>query len=200
MQKPIFVCYIPGLDLRHVTLENTPNVVGLIDSFSSAKLKGYACSELLPSILTGTYPSDHGKYQVSIKEDMRNCTDKRLIDYFPDMLTTASQCFISLLNRRIELPGIPPRRRRILDLTTRFKFYTRSHGINVMMNINGLETIFDVIGVGQGQSSYKFTMEFKNLDEMLSRICQSEFLFEFLEIHSLDILQLWYTGQTEETV
>lgn len=198
MQKPIFVCYIPGLDLRHVTLENTPNVVGFIDSFSSAKLKGYACSELLPSILTGTYPIDHGKYQVSIKEDMRNCTDKRLIDYFPDMLTTASQCFISLLNRRIELPGIPPRRRRMLDLTTRFKFYTRSHGINVMMNINGLETIFDVIGVGQGQSSYKFTMEFKKLDEMLSRICQSEFLFEFLEIHSLDILQLWYTGQQDK--
>ena len=196
MQKQIFVCYLPGLDLRHVTPENTPNLVGLIDSFPSATLKSYPCSELLPAILTGTYPCDHGKYQISLKKEHK--VDKRLIDYFPDALTTSLQCFFSLFNRKIDLPGIPPRRRRTLDLKTRFKFYLRSSSSNVLMNINGLETIFSVIGAGPGQSSYKFTMEFNKLDNMLSSICQGKHLFEFLEIHSLDIVQLWHTGQQDK--
>lgn len=196
MQKSIFVCYLPGLDLRHVTTENTPNLVELIDSFPSATLKSYPCSELLPAILTGTYPCDHGKYQISLKKGHED--DKRLIDYFPDSLTTALQCFFSLFNRQIDLPGIPPRRRRTLDLKTRFKFYLRSRWFDVLMNINGLETIFSMIGAGKGQSSYKFTMEFNKLDNMLSSIGQGKYLFEFFEIHSLDILQLWYTGQQDK--
>jgi len=196
MQKSVFVCYLPGLDLRHVTPENMPNMVGLIDSFPSATLKGYACSELLPAILTGTYPQDHGKYQISLKKGHN--TDKRLIDYLPDALTTSFQCFLSLFNRQIDLPGIPPHRRRTLDLKTRFKFYSRSSKNDVLMNINGLETIFSIIDAGQKQSSYKFTMEFNKLDNMLSSICQGKNLFEFVEIHSLDILQLWYTGQDDK--
>ena len=198
MQKPIFVCYIPGLDLRHVTPDNMPNVFGFLGSFPSAKLKSYPCSELLPAILTGTYPCDHGKYQVSLKKDFSHGADKQLIDYFPDVLTTASQCFFSLFNRQIELPGIPPRRRRMLDLGTRFKFYSRSRSNNILMDINGLETIFSIVGLGKGQSSYKFTMEFKKLDKMISSICQREYLFELLEIHSLDILQLWYADQHDK--
>ena len=66
------------------------------------------------------------------------------------------------------------------------------------MNINGLETVFSIIGTDQGQSSYKFTVELKRLDKMLRNICQGKHSFEFVEIHSLDILQLWYTGQFDK--
>jgi hypothetical protein len=41
-------------------------------------------------------------------------------------------------------------------------------------------------------------MEFNKLDSMLSSIGQGKHLLEFLEIHSLDILQLWYTGQQDK--
>ncbi len=196
--KPLFTCYIPGLDLRHVNAENTPYLAHLLDIYPSAKLKGYTCSELLPAILTGTYPRDHGKYQISIEHSLDNINGASVIDKLPDLVTTTAQSLISLLDRRFDLPGIPPRRRRKLNLKTRFKFYARSRDPAVLMDIGGLETIFSVTGVGEKKGSYRFTMEFKKLEAMLTKICQGRYSLEFLEIHSLDIVQLWYSDQPEK--
>lgn len=204
MPNSLFVCYIPGLDLRHVGAANTPYLFSLLDSYPSVKLNGYTCSELLPAILTGTYPRDHGKYQVSIKSGAENNhshmngAGESLVDKLPDVVSTTVQGLMSLVDRDFDLPGIPPRRRRMLDLDTRFKFYARNKNPQVLMNIGGLETIFNVTGMGENLGSYRFTMEFRKLESMLNEICQGRHSFEFFEIHSLDIIQLWYSDQPDK--
>ena len=53
---PLFVCYVPGFDLRHIDDSSAPYTATLLKSFPHVKIKSYPCTELLPSILTGSYP------------------------------------------------------------------------------------------------------------------------------------------------
>jgi Type I phosphodiesterase / nucleotide pyrophosphatase len=190
---PLFVCYVPGFDLRHITDSGAPHTARLLKSFPHVKIKSYPSTELLPSILTGSYPQLHGKYQVSLKDHTRHGRQKKNPSRVAELLVTTLQCAYSLMDYRFDLPGIPAWRRRSFDLTARFKFVARRRNSEVLKRIGGLDTIFDIIP----GSTYRFSMEFLRLNEMVNKICAGSRSMEFLEIHSLDVIQLWYMDQPE---
>jgi hypothetical protein len=190
----IFVCYVPGFDLRHINDRDAPYTARLLSSFPHVKIKSYPCTELLPSILTGSYPQQHGKYQISLKESIDHSQPKRGTSRMAELIVTTLQCAYSLFDYRFDLPGVPAWRRRSFDLATRFKFVVRRRNSEVLKGIGGLDTIFDVVS----DSVYYFSMEFTKLDELVDKICAGSHKMEFLEIHSLDVIQLWHMDQLEK--
>ncbi len=188
---PLFVCYVPGFDLRHINDSGAPYTARLLKSFPHVKIKSYPCTELLPSILTGSYPQLHGKYQISLKDHIRHGRPKKNPSRVAELLVTTLQCAYSLIDYRFDLPGIPAWRRRSFDLTARFKFVVRRRNSEVLKKIGGLDTIFDIVP----GSTYHFSMEFLRLDELVNKVCAGIRSMEFFEIHSLDVIQLWYMDQ-----
>jgi hypothetical protein len=189
----LFVCYVPGFDLRQINDRGAPYTAGLLNSFPHVKIKSYPCTELLPSILTGSYPQQHGKYQVSLKESIYQSRPKKGTGRVAGLLVTTLQCAYSLVDHRFDLPGVPAWRRRSFDLTTRFKFVVRRRDSEVVKRIGGLDTVFDAIS----NSIYHFSMEFLKLNELVDKVCMGAHRMGFLEIHSLDVIQLWYMDQPE---
>ena len=190
---PLFVCYVPGFDLRHINDRGAPYTARLLERFPHVKIKSYPCTELLPSILTGSYPQLHGKYQISLKDHIRHGRQKKHPSRMAEPLVTTLQCAYSLIDYRFDLPGIPTWRRRSFDLAARFKFVVRRRNSEVLKRIGGLDTIFDIIP----SSTYHFSMEFLRLNELVNRVCTGSRSMGFLEIHSLDVIQLWYMDQPE---
>src|SRR5919106_1439995 len=193
---PLFVCYVPGFDLRQINDRGAPYTARLLNSFPHVKIKSYPCTELLPSILTGSYPQQHGKYQISLKESIDHSQPKKGTSRVAELLVTALQCAYSLFDYRFDLPGVPAWRRRSFDLTTRFKFVVRRRDREVLKRIGGLDTIFDA--VNNNNIVYHFSMEFLKLNGLVDKFCAGTYRMEFLEIHSLDVIQLWYMDQPEK--
>jgi hypothetical protein len=190
---PLFVCYVPGFDLRHINDRGASYTARLLTSFPHVKIKSYPCTELLPSILTGAYPQQHGKYQISLKDSVSHTQPKKGPSRAAELLVTTLQCAYSLIDYRFDLPGVPAWRRRSFDLTARFKFVVRRRNSDVLRRIGGLDTIFDVVD----NSTYHFSMEFLRLNKLFNKICTGIHRMEFVEIHSLDVIQLWYMDQPE---
>jgi hypothetical protein len=188
---PLFVCYVPGFDLRRINDCGAPHTARLFQRFPHVKIKSYPCTELLPSILTGAYPQLHGKYQISLKNHIRHGPQKKGPSRVAELLVTTLQCAYSLIDYRFDLPGIPAWRRRSFDLTARFKFVVRRRNSEALKRIGGLDTIFDIVP----GSTYHFSMEFLRLDELVNKVCTGIRSMAFLEIHSLDVIQLWYMDQ-----
>jgi Type I phosphodiesterase / nucleotide pyrophosphatase len=190
----LVVCYVPGFDLRYIDDHHTPYTSKLLKSYPYVRIKSYPCTELLPSILTGSYPHDHGKYQISLKTSIDHLESHRPTSRVADFLGTTFQCLYHIFDYRFDLPGIPAWRRRSLDLTTRFKFVVRQRDSNVLRKIGDMSTIFDIVD----DSKYHFSMEFKKLDKIIEIIRAKRRQMTFVEIHSLDILQLWYMDQRDK--
>ena len=191
---PLFVCYVPGFDLRYINGSYTPYTSGLLELFPYVRIKSYPCTELLPSILTGAYPQHHGKYQISLNESVDHLQSQKPTSRSSELVVTTLQCLYHLFDYRFDLPGIPAWRRRSFDLTTRFKFVVRRRTSDVLRRIGGLETIFSIVD----DSRYYFTMKFTTLGHVIDHICKERHMMIFCEIHSLDILQLWRMDRKEE--
>jgi hypothetical protein len=184
----LFVCYIPGMDLRRISPDNFPYVANLFGSYPWAKIKTLPSVELVPSLITGVYPHEHGIWQVKLKPRLNASFLDGILDRVPDIVTTTFQCVVHFFNQSFDLAAIPYRRRRAFDLK-RFKYTRREKSKEILFRIGGVESIFSVLG--REESIYVFNKKIKDLDSLFYRVCSGSYRLEFLELYALDILQHW---------
>ena len=124
-ERQLLVCYVPGLDTRHISDAVTPTIAELINQYSSVDISTIPNTELVPTLLSGTYPHEHQIWQVSIDAHREPTALQRMVDVLPNLVTTTAQCIWQKLNPEFDLAGIPPRRRR--EFTQhRFKYTRRA--------------------------------------------------------------------------
>lgn len=198
MNRPferIFVCYVPGLDLRRADRRNCPHISRLIEDYPSATFRTLATSDSLPTLLTGTYPQEHGLWGPKLR---RVGTDKRLtarlIDSLPDLVTTTFQCFRHVVSEPVDLAAIPPRRRRRFEMIFFKHLKTRRVG-DVTSPINGTPSLFSV--AGSRRSRFVYLGRLSGLGKWLPRLAALDHIIEMVEIHCLDQLQHWMIDREE---
>jgi Type I phosphodiesterase / nucleotide pyrophosphatase len=208
--RKMFICYIPGMDLRRINTNNTPCIASLFKSYPNVKIISFPNTDLMPALLTGVYPHEHGMWQVRLKSESlssRRCSQ----NWIPDILTTTYQCLVHLFNHSFDLATIPARRLRHFEIM-RFKqtrhyfpslfelFSKILYGKNFEQNkseewhphfleIGSIKTIFSI--VGKGNSKFVFNRKFSKLNKILGKACSRDAHLEFLELHSLDIIEHW---------
>ena len=206
----LFVCYIPGMDLRRINTNDTPYMAGLFGAYPNVNIKSFPNTDLMPTILTGVYPHEHGMWQVRLKSESPFSRKSRP-DWLPDMLTSTYQGLVHLFNHSFDLATIPDRRLRNFEIL-RFKqtrHYFPSlyemlskmvHGQDMdqykseewhphFLEIGSLKTIFSI--VGKEKSKFTFNRKFSKLNGLLGKLCSRDIRMEFLELHSLDIIEHW---------
>jgi hypothetical protein len=206
----LFIGYIPGMDLRRINAQNTPYMADLFKSFPNVRIESYPNTDLMPTLLTGVYPHEHGMWQVRLKSE-QSSSPRRRRNGLPDMVTTTAQCIVHLFNHSVDLATIPARRLRDFEIL-RFKhtrhyfpsvyelFSKMLHGKDVdqykseewhpnFLEIGSIKTIFSI--VGKENSRFVFNRKFSKLNHLLGEVCSRDIQMEFLELHSLDIFEHW---------
>jgi len=191
--KKLFVCYVPGLDSRKVTSEYTPYISQLMGSYPWTAISTLPSTELLPTMITGVYPHEHGIWQVRLKSDEKRLKRRRILDRAPDFLSTTIQCFRKLFDRSYDLAAIPARRRRRFDLF-RFKYERRMNSSEFLAKIGSYDSIFGILGEN---GKYHFTKSFGKLDSLLSVLPSGVPRLEFLEMYALDLMQHWFLDRED---
>ena len=81
----LLVCYVPAIDLREVAAGAFPYVAQLLSSCPSVRFRTQPTTDQLATLLTGTWPHEHGLWGPRLKPDWRRRTPvQRLIDLLPD--------------------------------------------------------------------------------------------------------------------
>ena len=192
-QRRLFVAYVPGLDSRRLDARRTPFLHEITASFPPVALRTLPTTELLPTLVTGVYPHEHGIWQVRLKPEARTMVPSRWTDHLPDLLTTTLQCFRQLTDLSYDLAAVPARRRRDFDLT-RFKYTRRERDGRVMERIGNAETLFGVLGE---RSRYCFTKSFPSLSTLGQELPTTRYELELLEMYALDLFQHWHMDRPE---
>ena len=135
-RRRLLVCYVPGLDARHISEAATPAISELISQYSCVEISTIPNTELVPTLLSGVYPHQNQVWQVSIDARQGSTTMQRMVDVLPDLLTTTAQCARQKFDPEFDLAAIPPRRRR--EFTQhRFKYTRRAAMPEIMAEFNG---------------------------------------------------------------
>ncbi len=183
----LFVCYVPGLDRRRIGPAATPFVHRSLQTYPSANIATLPSTELLPTLLSGVYPHEHGIWQVKLLPQARSGEERRPLDRLPDLVGTTVQCIRQLFDASFDLAAIPPRRRRQFE-QQRFKYPRRRAAGETLDRIGRFDSVFGVLG---RDSRYRFTKSFKTLAALLDELPSDGPLLEFLEMYALDLLQHW---------
>jgi len=206
----LFVCYIPGMDLRRINAIHTPYLAGLFSAYPNVKIKSFPNTDLMPTLLTGVYPHEHGMWQVRLRAESPSSRRSRP-NWIPDMLTSTCQGLLHLFNHSFDLATIPDRRLRHFEIM-RFKqtrhyfpslyevfskiFFGKNSEPNSsddwhphFLEIGSVKTIFSI--VGKENSRFVFNRKFGQLNKILEETCSRGSQLEFLELHSLDIIEHW---------
>ena len=186
-QRQLLVCYVPGLDRRHISDSATPAIAELISRYSCVEISTVPNTELVPTLLSGVYPHQNQIWQVSIDARRGLTATQRMIDRLPDLVMTTAQCIRQKFDPNFDLAAIPPRRRR--EFTQhRFKYTRRAASPEIMAEFNGYKTLF---GLLDSDARYRFTYRFDALDSLARDIAASALRFEFLEMYAFDLYQHW---------
>jgi predicted AlkP superfamily pyrophosphatase or phosphodiesterase len=182
------VCYVPGLDLRRLPAEHAPRITALLREFPSTKIRTLPDTELLPTILTGMYPHDHGVWQVKLRsaEEAADGPIDRAFSHLPDGLTTTLQGIHHALTGATDLATIPPRRRGRLTLH-RFKYERRQRGW--VEPDQEIPSVFSMLG--PERSCYEFCRHFSKLKRAAASLVRPQMELEFFELYAFDLLQHW---------
>ncbi len=192
----LLVCYVPALDLRDVAAGAFPYVAQLLSSCPSVRFRSQATTDQLTTLLTGTWPHEHGLWGPRLKPDWRRRTPvQRLIDLMPDLATSTGQCVRHVLNGPIDLATMPPRRRRRFDWL-RFNIKQLNDVAKVLQPINGLPSV--CTAVGPHRSRYVYHDNFWDLDRLLETVGEGDLTLEMVDIHCLDHLQHWKMGERQQ--
>lgn len=70
----LLVCYLPALDLRQVAEGAFPYVAGLLERAPSVRFRAQPTTDQLATMLTGTWPQEHGFWGPRLKADWRDRT------------------------------------------------------------------------------------------------------------------------------
>lgn len=190
---PLSVCYIPGLDARRVDPVVTPFLHAARGRYPTAAIETIPITELVPSLLTGVGPEQHGYWQMRLHPDAAR-RRRRLLDLVPDRLTTLAQCLVHLVHPAFDLAAIPPRRRRRFELT-RFKYTRRQQSAEIIGNIGGFDSIIGTLGPGRAR--YVFSRRLADLDAMAAALTGGAEELVFAEVYALDLLQHWSLDRPE---
>lgn len=190
----LFVAYVPGLDTRRLEARRTPFLHDLSRSFPPVALRTLPTTELLPTLVTGVYPHEHGIWQVRLKPEARALPPPRWTDRLPDMLSTTFQCLHQLTDLSYDLAAVPARRRRDFDLA-RFKYTRREQDGRVMERIGASQTLFGMLGE---RARYCFTKRFGSLASLGEELPSGRYQLELLEMYALDLFQHWHMDQSQE--
>lgn len=182
----LLVCYVPGLDRRRIDREATPFVAAAFDRYPSCDVLTYPTTELVPTLVTGTMPQDHGVWQVSLRDDVEESWRSRLLALVPDPLAVLAQCARQWIDPGFDLAAIPWRRRRHFRLH-RFK-YTRRQAGTLDLGPQAPASIFDVVGA---RSRYRFSLRFEDATGLLADLPDDRFDLDFLEFYAFDLTSHW---------
>lgn len=186
--RPVLVCYAPGLDARRLDERHTPYLAGLLGAGQTLGIRTLPCTELVPTLVSGTLPHQHRVWQVSLRAEALNEQAAGFRDYLPDILVSTLQCFWHLLDRSYDLAVIPWRRRRRFELH-RFKYTRRADSPASMLEFAGYPSIFGLLGA---RSRYLFTKDFAALPALAQELPSGQHLIEFVEMYALDLVQHWH--------
>jgi hypothetical protein len=183
------VCYIPGLDLRRVGPDQTPYLAELLASHPWAAVQTVPSPEHLSTIVTGMHPHRHRIWQTRLREESGRSLSKRMIDTLPDFVTTTAQAVIHQLFGCCDVPTIPPRRRRAFDFR-RLKFRGRADTEDLLAQLNGVQSIVDVLGTERCR--YRFSDRLEDTATLVDEACEEAGVdLEFVQFHALDMLGHW---------
>ena len=195
IKRKLLLCYISGLDLRRINDETTPFISESLDRYPKVYIRNYPSNDLLPSVLTGTYPTEHGMWGVKLKDNPTASALGKLTDLFPDIVTTSVQCLVHLFTGSFDLAAMPPRRRRLFELK-RTKYHRRTRLTEALLEIGGIETCLGV--VGRSQSRYLFSNSSDPIKNVLNDIGSGLYRLEILELYSLDLIQQWNLDRVQK--
>jgi len=103
----LFVCYIPGPELRRVAEGWCPYVADLLDSCASVRLRAQGNHANLASLITGTQPHQHRLWGPRLQPDRHGRSAvEHLGDGLPDVVTTTVQgaLHVPLLGSNVDRP------------------------------------------------------------------------------------------------
>jgi hypothetical protein len=190
----LFVCCVHGLDARRLDPATTPFLSGLRADCPTTMMRTLPSSELLTTLLTGVYPSEHGVWQVRLKPEGRLRRPQRLLDRLPDAVSTTIQGFRQIFEPTFDLALVPARRRRDFEMH-RFKYFRRERDHSVVERIGDYDSLFGVLGE---RSRFHFVKSFGGLRKMESRVPSGGCALEFLEMYALDLFQHWHMDRAKD--
>jgi Type I phosphodiesterase / nucleotide pyrophosphatase len=191
----LFICYVPALDARRIQPHGCPFVASLFADYPSAMIRTLPAIDHVPTLLTGTWPHEHGLWGPRLKANGAVPSPaQRVVDLMPDLVTTTAQGLVHLMNGPVELATMPPRRRRRFDLM-RFKFIKYVTPEKVVMPLNGTATMFTALG--SEHCRFGFHNNYWRLGEQVERVANGDVVLEMAEIHCLDDLQHWHLDDEE---
>ncbi|HVS65316.1 MAG TPA: hypothetical protein VMT85_17635 [Thermoanaerobaculia bacterium] len=187
-QAAVFVCYVPGLDARLVDERLTPHLSRLRRDHGTVQIRTFPSTELVPTIVSGTWPHQHRIWQVSLKPEYRTGARRDVVDLLPDLVVSTAQCTRHFFDRTYDLAVIPWRRRRRFQ-QHRFKYTRRAKSELAMKEFAGLPSIFGILGE---EAKYFFTKDFAELETLSQRLPSGKRRIELLEMYALDLVQHWH--------
>ena len=180
---------MPATDVRAVAAGAFPYVAQLLSSYPSVRFRTQPTTNQLATLLTGTWPHEHGLWGPRLKLDWRRRTPaQRLVDLFPDIATTTAQCALHAVAGPIDLATMPPRRHRRFDWL-RFNIKQLDDVAKVLQPINGMPSL--CTAVGATRSKYVYHDDFWDLDRLLGTVGNGGLVLEMVDVHCLDHLQHW---------
>jgi hypothetical protein len=192
--RRIVICYLPALDVRRLAAGCCPYLAGLLAAYPSIRFRAQPTTDQMATLLTGTYPHQHGLWGPKLKSDSMRSADERLLDLLPDLVTTTAQCVRHVLGHPMDLATIPPHRRRRFEWL-RFNVKQARDTSRVLRPINGLPSLFTVLGDGNGRFVYHDN--FWQLNELLDGAGSGDHVLEVVDAHCLDHIQHWNMSNVE---
>jgi len=194
MIERLMVFMAGSLDHRRINQQDTPYLSSLLEKYPNTIINNFPESELIPTLLTGRYPHEHGIWHVRLKSD-KTLNSNSMFNYLPDLVTTTSQCFIHLFTGPYHLAAVPYWRRRRFEI---FKTRYLKREVKRYLKINGFDTFFNMIG--ESNCNYVFNTELDKLDQILPSLFHKGLRFELVEDYSLDRLEHWFLDNEEKMI
>ncbi|MEM1028697.1 MAG: alkaline phosphatase family protein [Planctomycetota bacterium] len=185
------ILYAPSLDRRWLDPELTPFVCDALARRGVTQLHTHPSVELLPALVTGVWPHEHGCWQVSRRPITPRTVTQQLIDRLPRFWTTSFQCLRHRLNPEFDVPTVEPRRRRQLKFH-RIKNQRRQGGDAQQIHFD-VPTLFDRLGEA---SRFRTVFSFDAHPD-LAALIDGQPRLDFIELYTLDLFSHWNADRPE---
>jgi hypothetical protein len=188
----LLVFYLSGLDRRRINAEATPFLHAALGRHPHTTMRNLPSNELLPTMLTGCYPKDHGVWGVRLQPGLLrgdHAPKRCWVDALPDVLTTTAQSVWHQITHKKDLSAVPPFRRRQYQIT-RTKYWRRKWPEKTLPTIGGLESLMGVVGADRAR--YFFSDDTHPHRTLLPGLATGQYDLEFVELYSLDRMQQWH--------
>lgn len=193
-KKKLLFCYVDGMDLRRMDRTHAPFVFDALKSKTCVRVISPPSAESLATLLTSTYPSEHGMFGVRLKPHTSRSLFCKFIDQLPNVFTTTVQCIIQILTGSYDLPAIPPKRRRMFEIlrTLQNRKYKETENL---LQLGGVKSCLGVVGIKQ--SRYLYSRASNPVQELIGQIGTGDYVLEIVQIYSYDVFQRWNLDRIE---